>query len=97
MPINNIFFYFQKILLSIYLLPILGEKSDNFWKNNLANSRKFSQLNNLIFIDFLKWVPDRVPISPKGIRGPAGARKRKNNHDVEPSKKSPANLGLNRE
>jgi len=37
-----------------------------------------------------------VPISPKGIRGPAGARK-ENNHDVEPSKKSPANFGLNRE
>ena len=49
-----------------------------------------------IFIDFWKWVPDRVPISPKGIRGPAGARK-ENNHDVEPSKKSPANFGLNRE
>ena len=52
---------------------------------------------NLIFLlIFEKWVPDRVPISPKGIRGPAGARK-ENNHDVEPSKKSPANFGLNRE
>ena len=43
-----------------------------------------------------KWVPDRVPISPQGIRGPAGARKRKIITTWNRAKKSPANFGLNR-
>ena len=51
-----------------------------------------SALMKNIFI-FEKWVPHRgahmgahrVPISPKGIRGPEGARKKKKTHEVEPS------------
>ena len=38
----------------------------------------------------------RGPISPWGLEGPQEPAK-ENNHDVEPSKKSPANFGLNRE
>ena len=41
-------------------------------------------------------VPDRVPISLRGLEGPQEPTK-ENNHEVEPSKKSPGNFGLNRE
>ena len=55
-----------------------------------------------IYFGFENGVPDRVPISLRGLEGPQEPTK-ENNHEVEPSKyvepskKSPANFGLNRE
>ena len=55
-----------------------------------------------IYFGFENGVPDRVPISLRGLEGPQEPTK-ENNHEVEPSEicgteqKSPANFGLNRE
>ena len=56
---------------------------------------KFQNFRNIYF-GFENGVPDRVPISLRGLEGPQEPTK-ENNHEVEPSKKSPANFGLNRE
>ena len=63
-------------MLSGFVYKLFGAL--NFNKYFDKDNSSISLINYLlIFIDFEKWVPDRVPISPKGIRGPAGARKEK--------------------
>ena len=62
-------------------------------KLKLSNSRI---LGKIFYFGFENGVPDRVPISLRGLEGPQEPTK-ENNHEVEPIKKSPANFGLNRE